>query len=452
MSTYEPIASQTLGSAAASVTFSSIPQGYTDIRVVVATAVNTSTYMRFNSDSGSNYSLTEMWGGTQGAISERATNNTRIDLRNSSSTLGNNMITVDIMSYSNSTTFKTLLTAIRDGLYDRVYRQVQLWRNTSAITSITFTPDSGTFPSGSTFSLYGIQVGIAAQKAQGGNIVTSDGTYVYHTFTSSGAFIPNEALTVDYLVVAGGGGGGFAYYASSSQVGGAGGGAGGVRCTVGQTGGLGTLPSALSLTAKAYPVIVGAGGAGGIGSSRTNPTQGSSSTFATVSCTGGGTGGSTNSLVYGSGGNGGSGGGGTYSGSKGLKTANEGFDGADGSSTSNASGGGGGGAGAAAINPTVVGGYGYAQGGNGISTNISGSSTYYGGGGGGSTYAINGDLQGGLGGGGAGGAGTGVGNAGTAGTTNTGGGGGGASGLVGGTTSLSGGNGGSGIVVIRYAI
>ena len=34
MSTYSPIASQTLGSAAASVTFSSIPQGYTDLIII----------------------------------------------------------------------------------------------------------------------------------------------------------------------------------------------------------------------------------------------------------------------------------------------------------------------------------------------------------------------------------------------------------------------------------
>ena len=42
MSTYEPIASQTLGSAAATVTFSSIPQGYTDL-VLVANLISTSS-------------------------------------------------------------------------------------------------------------------------------------------------------------------------------------------------------------------------------------------------------------------------------------------------------------------------------------------------------------------------------------------------------------------------
>jgi hypothetical protein len=154
-STYTPIATTTLGSAQSSVTFSSLGS-YTDIRAVVVTAVNTETYMRFNSDTGSNYSGTEIWAGTS-ANSERATNVTSITLRNSSSTLGNNMSTVDIMNYSNSTTNKTVLVATRDGLYDRVYRRVGLWRNTAAITTITFVPDSGNFPTGSTFTLYGIQ-------------------------------------------------------------------------------------------------------------------------------------------------------------------------------------------------------------------------------------------------------------------------------------------------------
>jgi len=46
-----------------------------------------------------------------------------------------------------------------------------------------------------------------ALKATGGEI-TFAGGYTIHTFTSSGTFTANEALTIDYLIVAGGGGGG----------------------------------------------------------------------------------------------------------------------------------------------------------------------------------------------------------------------------------------------------
>ena len=59
MSTYTPIATQTLGSAAASVTFSSIPQGYTDLVLVdnvksASGAGDSELDVRFNGDSGSN--------------------------------------------------------------------------------------------------------------------------------------------------------------------------------------------------------------------------------------------------------------------------------------------------------------------------------------------------------------------------------------------------------------
>ena len=56
-------------------------------------------------------------------------------------------------------------------------------------------------------------------KATGGT-VTSDSTYWYHTFTSNGTFVPNQSLSVEYLIVAGGGGGGGTQLASGVGTGG----------------------------------------------------------------------------------------------------------------------------------------------------------------------------------------------------------------------------------------
>lgn len=99
---------------------------------------------------------------------------------------------------------------------------------------------------------------LTAVRALGGTVTISGG-YVIHTFTSSGTFQPTTRLNnVDYLVVAGGGGGPL-----NQGGGGAGGGAGGLRSTVTATGGGGSVESALSLTAQAYTVTVGAGGAVG---------------------------------------------------------------------------------------------------------------------------------------------------------------------------------------------
>jgi hypothetical protein len=413
MSTYTPIASQTASGSESSLTFSSLPQGYTDLILVFQGKVDSGSGdlgLRFNSDTGSNYSttwLSSQANGTSGR-STSATSITATEYAYLDST-GFTLSTINFQNYSNATTYKTVLVRSGKANYN-VDAKVGLWRNTNAITSITvFTTGSGpAFSSGSTFSLYGIQVGNSAQKAQGGNIVTSDGTYVYHTFTSSGSFIPSQALTVDYLVVAGGGAGGYA--------GGAGGGAGGMRCTVTATGGGGSLESALSLSSgKSYPVIIGAGGAGLTTNGAGN--NGSDSVFHTITSTGGGGGGNNAN----NGKTGGSGGGrGDGFGSAGSGTTNQGYAGGSGNN------GGGGGAGEAGNTD------GTGHGGDGVATSISGSSVTYAGGGVG-----NGGTPG-TGGGGA---------ASTAGTVNTGGGG----GWFDGTGSGSG-AGGSGIVIIRYSV
>jgi hypothetical protein len=447
MSTYTPIASQTLGSAAASVTFSSIPQGYTDLVIVQSSQTSAGGYTRitFNSDTGSNYSNTQVYGSGTTAGTSRTSSLSYMQTGYNTASVQVGHI-YQIMNYSNSTTYKTALTRWND-TSDTVGASVGLWRSTSAINSITLTQGSGNYNSGSTFSLYGIQVGTAAQKAQGGNIVTSDGTYVYHTFTSSGSFTPSTGLTVDYLVVAGGGGGGGGANASDNRSGG-GGGAGGMRCTVTGTGGGGSLESALSLSAgKSYPVIVGAGGAAGVNSSYSG-TNGSNSVFASITSTGGGGGGLANSgtqlaLTGGSGG-----GGGSNQTSAAAGTANQGYAGGTSANNNNA-GAGGGGAGAVGTNASVSTG---GAGGTGVATSISGTSTTYAGGGGGAGATSN-RGAGGTGGGGQGGLHSGSGGVSgldaSAGTANTGGGGGG------GSVDASSGNpaaGGSGIVIIRYAL
>ena len=70
--TYEPIATTTLGSAVNSFTFSSIPNTYTDLVlvVVVPTAASSGTFgLRFNSDTASNYSHTTLSGNGSSAVS-----------------------------------------------------------------------------------------------------------------------------------------------------------------------------------------------------------------------------------------------------------------------------------------------------------------------------------------------------------------------------------------------
>ena len=156
--TYEPIASTTLGSAAASTTFSSISGTFTDLRLIVAGAAEQvlAPVLQFNSDTGSNYSRTLLLGNGTAASSSRDSSVTSASV-GAFNTDGPHTAIVDIMSYANTNVYKTLLSAAsRDGF--GVYRIVGLWRSTSAIDTITvLTSNGGNFTSGTTFALYGIK-------------------------------------------------------------------------------------------------------------------------------------------------------------------------------------------------------------------------------------------------------------------------------------------------------
>jgi hypothetical protein len=158
-STYEPIATTTLGSAAASITFSSIAATYTDLRVVFVskcTAGSNTIRLRFNGDSGSNYSRTSLEGSGASATSAQnaSTDNAFIGATNTLMTLCN----VDVFSYAGST-YKTLLSELAQDQNGSgsVRRTVCLWRSTSAITSIEIYVSGTTFDAGTTATLYGIK-------------------------------------------------------------------------------------------------------------------------------------------------------------------------------------------------------------------------------------------------------------------------------------------------------
>jgi hypothetical protein len=163
--TYEPIATTTLGSAQSSVSFTSISGSYTDL-VLVQTFPNSQTTgpytsIQFNSDTGTNYSWTFLTGYTN-AESNRTSNASYIRM-GVSSYLANAICITNIMNYSNTTTYKTVVGrnnfGAPSGSMQETQAQVGLWRSTSAITSIIISRvlSSTDFVSGSTFTLYGIK-------------------------------------------------------------------------------------------------------------------------------------------------------------------------------------------------------------------------------------------------------------------------------------------------------
>jgi len=263
-----------------------------------------------------------------------------------------------------------------------------------------------------------------------GGIVTTDGQYIYHTFTANGTFESYSSVTADILVVAGGGGGGGVGGTGGYHAGGGGGGAGGLLTA-----------TATTIAPSSYSISVGAGGT----TNSSAASQGTGSSAFGLAPTGGGRG------FYGGYGtpasNGGSGGGaGRDDTTIGQGINGQGNNGGSHGGTNSGAGGGGAGAPGASDSGLIAGG-----GGNGLQW-LDGN--YYAGGGGGgngNTMSSADFASGGLGGGGNGSpfATRTTPIASNFGQDNTGGGGGGG-GAYTNAIGVTGASGGSGIVIIRY--
>ena len=154
--TYEKIATTTLGSAPATVTFSSIPGTYTDLVLIIrgGTTSASSVQIQYNGDTGSNYSNTAMWGYGSGQGSSRNSNATKGEIGGSWS--GITVFVHNIQNYSNTTTYKTSSGRYSDAT-DTVGASVVLWRSTAAINQIVLTNNGTTYVSGTDITLYGIK-------------------------------------------------------------------------------------------------------------------------------------------------------------------------------------------------------------------------------------------------------------------------------------------------------
>lgn len=156
-STLVPIATNTLTATASAITFSSIPQTYTDLMVVLC-GTHTGSGLAglrissVNGDGGTNYSDTLLQGSGTAANSARNISETSMNIGLISSSQADS--TFHIMNYSNSTTYKTFIGRGNDtSSYIRL--GIGLWRNTAAITS--FSLSGVTFSVGVTATLYGIK-------------------------------------------------------------------------------------------------------------------------------------------------------------------------------------------------------------------------------------------------------------------------------------------------------
>jgi len=159
-STYTPLQTQTLGSDAASVTFSSIPSTYTDLVIVInGGQVTADNYygIRFNGDTTTNYSNTQVVGNGSTATSNRNSNQNVGYIHSTNQVSIADTVIVNVFNYANTTTYKTSISRGNSAAY-RVVASVVLWRKTpEAINSISILGGGVNLLSGSTFTLYGVK-------------------------------------------------------------------------------------------------------------------------------------------------------------------------------------------------------------------------------------------------------------------------------------------------------
>jgi len=455
---YTLIQAQTLTATTASVTFSNIPQNYTDLILKVsARATSTSgtsraIQLQINGDTTyanyrERYIRTDDTGAAQSGafLSSTGVKYYFYGLPNANATASSfGAAELTFINYAGSS-YKTFSAeAFAEGFHNPFTGTAgnsvtaALWVNTAAITTLVLNPDDSSFAAGSTFYLYGV----GGTRATGGTI-TSDKDFTYHTFTSTGTFTALEKIkNAEVLLIAGGG-------ASTGTV------LNGYATPGGGAGGLVYAPAQTFFAGTSYTALVGAGGAAGASGNTARGGNGGDSQFGSVTRAVGGGGGGCQDVGVGRNGAAGGSGGGSFLAVGGTATSGQGNAGGNGASDHPYLTTGGGGAGE--VGGIGVGDQNSGKGGNGLSSytqwglatatgELSNGTYYYAGGGAGGIMQVT-SSQAGAGGLGGGGSNTISANGKTNGTANTGG---GASGVNGYAAATAGASGGSGLVIVRY--
>lgn len=169
--TYQLIETKTLGTAAALIEFTSIPQTFTDLVVLCSVRSNRAAtidwiYVAFNSNI-SNYAARYLSGGGGGGASSDSAFPRIFGSATGSSVTANTFANSStyVPNYTGSTNKSWSVNQVTENNATEAFAEIVagLWSNTSAITSIALTPRVGTqFEIGSMVSLYGITKGTLA--------------------------------------------------------------------------------------------------------------------------------------------------------------------------------------------------------------------------------------------------------------------------------------------------
>lgn len=170
---FESIATVTVGAGGSNtITFSSIPSTYSHLQIRYISRCNRadvtdSLAVRFNSDSGANYTRHILYGynSTVGALADTGETYSRSGINSAANATANVFAAGvwDILDYASTNKYKTLrfLGGSEDNtaLGSELKYTSGLWSSTSAISSMTFYAQTGSanFVQYSSFALYGIK-------------------------------------------------------------------------------------------------------------------------------------------------------------------------------------------------------------------------------------------------------------------------------------------------------
>lgn len=167
--TYKLISKTTVGSGgAANITFSSIPQTYTDLVIKFSarsTTANSTVGFRFNGDSGStSYNAQIVFGNGSSAGADRSDPSNQLrsmylpTTAETASVFGNGEIYIPNYTSGNTKITSAESVIENNGTFGNVTMNAGLWTGSSAITSIVFSLTSGdNLAQYSTARLYGIK-------------------------------------------------------------------------------------------------------------------------------------------------------------------------------------------------------------------------------------------------------------------------------------------------------
>jgi hypothetical protein len=166
---FESIASVSGTGSSGTITFSSIPSTYSHLQVrafMPVTSNNNAPYIRFNSDSGNNYTVHTMLGasGQSTPLAQSATAQPYINIGgfwHGIQTTYPAVSIVDILDYSNGNKYKTIRALSgqdNNASLGSVGMSSGLWLNNSVINTISIILSGSTnFGSNARFGLYGIK-------------------------------------------------------------------------------------------------------------------------------------------------------------------------------------------------------------------------------------------------------------------------------------------------------